>query len=386
MKVKYRMRRTTKQYIIVAFICIVIIGGAASFTAIVIMSQVKEEYNTLLSKANDEINRNQRTAYVAVADIAAGDIITEDMVKLEKIYSSQPQGSYITKKELGKLALIDIPVDTGIISTMVTDNSVSSELREVEYQVININSNIVNHDTVDVRLFFPNGEDYVVLTKKVLRGYDGETTNCRMWLSEEEIISIRNAIVDAYLYTGAFLYTTKYIEPNVQDASIVTYTPSVGAIELIQKNPNIYETATNDLSTLVRKALENRLTKSLNKDVTSKQWELFDDNIYQQYNEDSLEISPEEVQPDSKTDSIISEKTSSVNEEDESKAEKEEKSDYFNLDRNESVTPSTNQVPETGSQEEEGTKDMMNSPDLGSKQFQQYGTVENSYFMLKEDE
>ena len=325
MKAKHRMKRTTKQYIIVALICIIIIGGAASITAIVITNQVKEDYNTLLSKANDEIANNQRNVYIAVTDIAAGDMIAEEMVKHVKVYSSQPQGCYITKSELGKLALIDIPKDTGIITTMVTDNSISSELREVEYQVININSNIINHDTVDIRLFFPNGEDYVVLPKKMLRGYDGETAICRLWLTEEEIIRIRNAIVDAYLYTGAFLYTTKYIEPNVQDASIVTYTPSIGAIELIKTNPNIFETATNDLSTLVRKALENRLANSLNRNVASKQWELYDDNVYQQYREESSKTNQEEVDTASVPNQEISEKAPSANQEEESGIDKEER-------------------------------------------------------------
>ena len=384
MKAKHRMKRTTKQYIIVALICIIIIGGAASITAIVITNQVKEDYNTLLSKANDEIANNQRNVYIAVTDIAAGDMIAEEMVKHVKVYSSQPQGCYITKSELGKLALIDIPKDTGIITTMVTDNSISSELREVEYQVININSNIINHDTVDIRLFFPNGEDYVVLPKKMLRGYDGETAICRLWLTEEEIIRIRNAIVDAYLYTGAFLYTTKYIEPNVQDASIVTYTPSIGAIELIKTNPNIFETATNDLSTLVRKALENRLANSLNRNVASKQWELYDDNVYQQYREESSKTNQEEVDTASVPNQEISEKAPSANQEEESGIDKEER--YIDPDRNDTIRPFTEEAPETGKSREENTIDMKNSPDLGSSQFHEGKSVDATYFMLKEGE
>ncbi len=384
MKLKHRMKRTTKQYIIVALICIIIIGGAASITAIVITNQVKEEYGKLLFEANEEISRNQRNVYVSVSDIAAGDIVTENMIKHATVYSSQPQDCYITKREIGKLALIDIPKETGIMTTMVTDNTISSELREVEYQVININSNIVNHDTVDVRLFLPNGEDYVVLSKKVLRGYDGEATNCRLWLTEEEIIRIRNAIVDAYLYTGAFLYTTKYIEPNVQGASIVTYTPSIGAIELIQKNPNIFETATNDLSTLVRKALENRLAKSLNKNVASKQWELYDDNIYQQYKEGSSKTNQEEEKTSSDPDEVISEKTPPISQEEEIELEKEDSQEYFDPDRDETIRPFTEEYPETGIRREDDTIDMTNIPDLGAASFPEDKSIDDTYFMLKE--
>ena len=283
LKISYRLRRSTKQYILVSLICIVMIGGAAVFTAYVIARQIKDEYELLLAKAHQELSLNQRNVYVAATDIAAGDTITQDKVEKRKVFSSQPQKNFITSKEIGALALIDMPADTQIMYSMVTDPMISSELREVEYQVININSNINSNDTVDIRIFFQNGEDYVVLPKKVLRRYTEDMTSCFLWLTEEEIIRIRNAIVDAYLYTGAYLYTAKYIEPNIQQASIVTYTPSFEAIELIQGNPNIVDTATNDLSALVRKALENRLARALQKDITEQQWDINNDYIYQQH-------------------------------------------------------------------------------------------------------
>lgn len=383
MKFKHRMKRTTKQYIVVAMICIITIGGAAVLTAFVITKQIREEYETLLSAAYNEIHMNQKSVYVAAADIATGDIVSKDNVKKLTVYASLPQDSYITNEELGKQALIDIPAETSIMTTMVTDNTISSELREVEYQVININSNINTHDTVDVRIFFPNGEDYVVLPKKVLRGYDGESANCCLWLSEEEIIRIRNAIVDAYLYTGAFLYTTKYIEPNIQEASVVTYTPSVGAIELIQKNPNIYETATNDLSTLVRKALENRLAKALNKDVSSQQWELFDDNIYQQYNGENLDRNeqvPEDVaqihQDNLNEITIESHEVTTEKEDDIEKSGENKKA----------ASPSKKDDSEEENPENIDITNMTNSPDLGSAQSPDDMVRVDQYFILREDD
>jgi hypothetical protein len=388
------MKRTTRQYIIVAIICIVIIGTAAIFTAIVITNQIKEEYETLLVEAYNDISINQREVYLAVENIIAGDIITEEKVKRQTVYSSQPQDSYITNNDIGTMSLIDIPIETHIMNSMVTESTVSSELREVEYQVININSNIVSNDTVDVRIFFPNGEDYVVLTKKVLRGYSGETSTCCVWLTEEEIIRTRNAIVDAYLYTGAFLYTSKYIEPNVQEATIVTYTPSVGAIELIQDNPNIIETATNDLSTLVRKALENRLAESLSKDVSSPQWDLEDDNIYQHYQEEGIDADEPRAITDS--EESLDEASDEVNpdEEDEKPiiTQGEETSEaveqYFNLTEEEKggiVNPKNGIAPETGRIPDEDVTNLLSSPDLGSAMPSEDVLIDDRYFMFKED-
>jgi hypothetical protein len=274
MKIQKRIKRTTKQYIIVAFICIVVIGGAAVITSIIITNQIREEYETLLEEANYDLEQNKRNVYVATSDIMSGEAITKENIEKRIVYSSQSQAGFITAKEIGKIALVDIPTDTLVLNTMLTDNLISNELREMEYGVININSNIINNDTVDVRIFFPNGEDYIILTKKIIKNITMDSQSCFLWLTEEEILRMSSAIVDAFLYNGAKIYTTKYIEPNLQEPSLITYEPSVSTLLLIQDNPNIVKTATNELSKQVRKAMENRLTESLNTSVNEIEWEL----------------------------------------------------------------------------------------------------------------
>lgn len=274
-----RIKRTTKQYIIVAFISITVMGGAATSTAFMITEQIKDKYIALLSDMQQDLDDNQRTIYVAVNSIIRGDYITADNVSKQTVYSGQPVETFITEEDIGKVSIIDIIPGTQILKGMLSENVISSDLRELEYTVLNINSNIANNDTVDVRINYPNGESYVVLTKKVIKGYTIATPNCLLWLDEEEIIRMHSAIVDAFLYTGACLYTTKYIEPNIQEPTIVTYVPSVEALSLIKANPNILDTATNKLSIVVRKALENRLAESLSKDV-QQLWDIKSNYIY----------------------------------------------------------------------------------------------------------
>ncbi len=274
MKIQKRIKRTTKQYIIVAFLCIMVIGGAAIVTSVVITSQIREEYQTLLKEAYYDMEMNQRTVYVATAEVVCGEAITNENVEKKTVYSSQPQTSFITQEEIGKIALVSISVDTQVLNSMVTDDLISSEIREMEYEVVNINSNIINNDTVDVRIFFPNGEDYIILSKKIIKGIAIDTQSCLLWLTEEEILRMSSATVDAYLYNGAKIYTTKYIEPILQEASLITYEPSVSTLLLIHDNPNIIETATNELSKQVRKAMENRLASSLSTNVEEIEWEL----------------------------------------------------------------------------------------------------------------
>lgn len=294
MRIKRKIKRATKQYIIVATICLLVIGSAAISTALTITAQIREEYQNLLANAENELRSHQALAYVATEDIAVGDIINEDNVQSKMVYTSQAKEQFITEADFGKVALIHIPGGTQLFPGMLTENLSLPDVREMQYDVININTNIVNNDRIDVRIFFPNGEDYIVLSKKTIKGLAIDSPGCLLWLNEEEILRMSSAIVDAYLYSGAKLYTTKYIEPNLQEESKITYEPSVATLLLIQDNPNILETATNELSKQVRKAMENRLAASMNTDVKEINWELTPNESLKK------EEIPEVLQPENK--------------------------------------------------------------------------------------
>jgi hypothetical protein len=274
MRIRKKLRRSTKQYIIVSLICIIVIGGAAAFTTILLTGQIRDEYQLQLHEVYDDMQANQRDVYVAAIDIYAGDAITEDKLEKMKVYSSQPMDLFIKEEDIGRIAIIDIQSQTQVLTTMLTGDAVASELREVEYNVININSNIVEKDTVDLRICYPNGESYVVLSKKILKGYSPETAACYFWANEEEQLRMSAAIVDAGLYTGSYLYVTKYIEPNIQDPSIVNYTPSLAILSLLENDPNILNRATQELNRAIRKRLENRLAMSMDLDVSEINWDV----------------------------------------------------------------------------------------------------------------
>ena len=276
MKIRKKIKRSTRQYITVALICILVIGGAAIFASVIITSQIRSDYKGLLNEVYKDMELNQRTVYVASSDISSGEVIREDKVERMKVYSSQPQDIFLEENQLGKTALVNISSGTQILKTMITNHTISSKIREIEYNVINLSSNIMVSDTVDIRIFYPNGESYVVLSKKELKGLITETSCIYLWMEEEELLRMSAAIVDAGLYPGSRLYVTKYIEPNIQEASLITYTPSLSILSLIENDPNIIERCSQELSKEVRKALENRLANSMGIDVTTIDWDVTD--------------------------------------------------------------------------------------------------------------
>ena len=333
MRLRNNMKRTTKQYIIVALICIVIIGSAAMITAIATIGQIRNEYEYMLSEAKQEMQDNKQLVYIALSDILTGEVLTMDKVEQKTVYSSQPSEVHITKNEIGKAVMIDIPKGAYIVKSMLTESLISTELREVEYDVIHISPNIMANDYIDVRIVYPNGENYIVMSKKPLKGFQEGTPLCYIWVNEEELLRMSAAIVDAALYNGSKIFATKYIEPNIQEASIITYTPNISVLSMIENDPNIVARCSQLLNKELRKALENRLTQSLGLDVSTISWEISDyelDNDTLINNEDKIDKDLDEDKIDKDLDEDKIDK--SLNEDNKNEADIENKSnvDIYN--------------------------------------------------------
>lgn len=262
-----------------ALICIIIIGTVAISTSIIMIDQIRGEYEYMLNDANKEMNENKRSVYIALSDINTGEILTMDVVEEKTVYSTQPDENHISKDEIGKAVMIDIPQGTHILKAMLTRHTVSSVLREVEYDVIHTSTNIETNDYVDVRICYPNGENFIVLSKKSFKGFQPDSPICYLWVDEEELLRMSAAVVDAGIYQGSRLFMTKYIEPNIQEASTITYTPNVSVLSLIENDPNIVDRCSQILNKEVRKALENRLAERFDLDVSTISWDLDDADI-----------------------------------------------------------------------------------------------------------
>lgn len=184
------------------------------------------------------------------------------------------QKEYVELAETPIIAKVDMNRNTIITIDMIvkSDEKTTNDLRKQEYNMLILPSQLQTGEYVDVRLALPTGQDYIVISKKqveipILGGVDAIDT---VWLkmTEAEIITLNNAIVDAYRILGAKLYVTPYVEAGVQEAAIPTYVPTGDAMQLIIKNPNIVYEARNALAQrynenagLIR---DNGITPSIN--------------------------------------------------------------------------------------------------------------------------
>ena len=151
------------------------------------------------------------------------------------------------------IAKVDLYANTVITGAMINRSSEvqTDDVRQQEYNMLVIPTDVVTDDYVDIRLLLPTGQDYIVVSKKkvTIPMVNGEylSDTIQVNMAEEEILTMSNAIVEAYTIEGSKLYVTKYTEPGMQQASVPTYITSQAVRNLIQNDPNIVETAKSAL-------------------------------------------------------------------------------------------------------------------------------------------
>lgn len=226
-----------------------------------------------LSKLNKELEEQEAKkvkVYVVADTIKSGETISEDKLQ----YVETTLGTVDTSNLVKYLETQDVEDPaTGDINTIYTQKakvdmnpgtiltndllyegeSLSSDVRRQEYNVILPQTQLQTGDYIDVRLRTPDGRDLIVVSHKevtIPTILDIDTANC-IWmnLSEEETLMLSCAIVESYKMNGAKLYSTKYIEPGIQEAAVPTYQPNDATITLINKDPNIVQEAKNELIT-----------------------------------------------------------------------------------------------------------------------------------------
>ncbi len=192
----------------------------------------------------------------------AGAIINaqvEPNVYKDNIYSNLKRSDYITAEQLGSVAIVDIPAGTPIMANMVEAITITQDTRQYEIGAVNLMVDQQDNDMIDVRIAYPNGEEFTVLSKKKIENLSLAHSNFRTLLNENEMLTYRSAVCDAYQTTGAYLYSVRYVESNLQDGATVNYLVRSETIDLMRSDPNIYTTAEQTMNASARLALEVRL-------------------------------------------------------------------------------------------------------------------------------
>ena len=274
-------RKANNSFLLGILITLVITGAIIAFLIFQVLN---------LNNEIEEIQAHTVNAYIVIDEIKSGTEITTAQVQRVELNMdiNVDTSTLYTTIPAGLMAKVDLNPGTVMTTDLTYENEpLTSDVRTVEYNVITLPSQLTTGEYIDIRLRTPDGRSLIVISHKEvtipnIAGVD--PTNC-IWLdlSEEEILMMSSAIVEAYKMNGAMLYATRYVEPGIQEAATVTYVPNDETRALIERDPNIVEEAKNALlsvlnanSELVRPGINNAIN---NEDAADNVVEKTEDEI-----------------------------------------------------------------------------------------------------------
>lgn len=245
------MRQMRKKIIIAIIVTLLLTATVAFIASHLIIKGKDERIQELQAQAVD-------TKCLAFAsDLEADSVITQaDIIEVDIKLTSISSGTYKVingnsasamhyiayEDENGNLQKSEITINREelvgrVIKSNVSKNTLiqdsllyakgeepTKDERIQEFNFLQIPSDLVENDYVDIRIQFPTGEDYSVLIGKKIEKIAGENT-IFVKLNEEEIMAMGSAIIEAYMQKGVRLYANKYTDPATQlfNEAIVDY-------------------------------------------------------------------------------------------------------------------------------------------------------------------
>lgn len=207
-------------------------------------------------------------------DESGKEIYASNLQVSDKAYfysdANKTQKTNIEVSENAVVAKVDMKMNTVITSSLINRSQeiISNDLRKEEYNVISLPVDLAPEEYVDIRLRMPDGQDYIVVSKKkvsipVVNGqYLPDTI--QMNLTEEEIVLLSSAIVENFWIKGSELRANRYAEAGTQSAATMTYYPSNEVQKLIESDPNIVRKAINGILEK-RQEIRNGINSAMSK-------------------------------------------------------------------------------------------------------------------------
>ncbi len=299
------MQRQARNFFLLGMVVSLLIAGAVVALLFMQMKKIKEE--------NQKYSNSMKAIYVLNRDVKSGDLLdmsmftsvkasktaipidyvdpstlisayslyTKEGVKItteyiegtqhlylngdksSEVLKDEATGRYYVTKNNNKefietaeapvIAKVDAKTNTIMSQALVARSNeiATDDVRQQEYNTIVLPIDLTTGDFIDIRLQLPNGQDFIVISKKrvTVPDVNGEylTDTIQMNMSEDEILSLSCAIVEAYKIDGTKLYATKYTDAGIQQASNPTYVVNNEVARLMDSDSNIVDKAKNAL-------------------------------------------------------------------------------------------------------------------------------------------
>lgn len=273
-----------------------------------ISEQEKESIREAAIK-NYEESHPKKLTYILNQDKVAGEVLTDADITATEINAGVVPVDAITEPSLaiGKVMRGDMKKNTIITKSLYYDEKeYPSDMRLMEYSIIDLPQKLEVNEYVDVRIMLPTGVDFIVLSKKRVVDLQNNTPDNSeniiwMYAEEKEILRMASAIVDASLIEGSIIYAVPYVAPDVQEDAIRTYPANIEVQSLILQDPNIIDKAVTELEVRRRKLFEKDINSSIEFAGGQK---IFADGSAQELTDVSALAKEKEIEIDNKDNGI----------------------------------------------------------------------------------
>lgn len=276
-----------KKYLTAIIVLTILLFAAIVVAALIHKDSVNKQNNlyatigqqnakiTELNNAITELSRTT-TVYRTNRDIKSNEVLTADDIEEIQVGVNMAAG-YSTKLEelIGMTAMCDIGKNEVLYSTMVYPVELRSDYRTLDVLCDRQPIGFSKGDTVDVRITFPNGQDFLLLSKKLVDDVYGKAV--RIVVDEKDILIYKSAEADwARFYkngtagSSVQIYCTTYVAAGSQDANKQYYpiqvklpdkqTTEGSTLWVALNNYNLTEADLNDWLQVDRLEFENALT------------------------------------------------------------------------------------------------------------------------------
>lgn len=233
------MQRKTRNAFLLGFIAALIVGGIG--IALLFM-QLKNK-NAEIDKIRAEMNVAMSNVYVISKDVREDEPVEVQMKSIPTEYVPSKAVTSVNNYmdddgELVMKSKVALTKGTIITEDMVENNDETKSYRMVEYSMISLPSLLQEGDLIDIRLAFPDGGNYVVLSKIEVESCTATT----IWLkiTENEMLRLDEAALESYIIDGTKLYATQYVDAAQHDL-YTTYVPSELVANIIKVNSTAEE-------------------------------------------------------------------------------------------------------------------------------------------------
>ncbi len=235
------------------------------FGIVIVLVVLFFKFNELYALFPVEEVSEKEACFVILAnrDIEQGESIKEgdfDLIETNNYKDTGIRGEYL----IGKKSAIKIEKNSVITYEMLDEDEVlDSDFRLYELDFIALMKNIDVGDVLDIRIAFPNGDDFTVLSGKKLmsiyRSPDGTKDYISLNLNERDILRLASAYNDYRLLDGVKIYTAKYVDADKQEKSVENYPVNKFVRKIIEDNVDVEDKSLLDNREVIERCYENQL-------------------------------------------------------------------------------------------------------------------------------